>query len=282
MLKRLSPQPEAQPIWQAKEATAQPEAQATEQVLEPKPQRLFSRTIEAMEGRVTSYRQAREQEKTRKREEPSRRTKQKTEEQVERDTFAVTREKAKPEEELPIENSRQFYGYEPQGREEPQPTVTRTGRQIMGKATNFFSGMTGFLFVLNAAVFGYYIYPQSLFIVNYIYSTGIVRFLSSYNTGYYFSFLNLILALLSFVGGILMFTRQEKGHMFSAVVGAMVILAATYEYMQSSLIYLLAVSAIAFVGIGTLTYARMSAASRVEEREELAPEEIDWPRIKTF
>jgi hypothetical protein len=194
------------------------------------------------------------------------------------------KEQIKPEEEISASLSSRLYGYtpEPEIREEPR-APEKTGKLAMfERRRNYFSSIAGLLFIINAAFFSYYIYPQSIFIVNYIHITGL-SFFNSYNYNYDSSLANLMLVVFSFLGGLLMFAKGEKTYLFNGIVTSFVILVVTFEYLSSpSTLYLLIVSALAFVGIGALAYSSMTTANIAEEREEMTPEEIEWPSIETF
>ena len=148
------------------------------------------------------------------------------------------------------------------------------------KQSNVFGIMTGFLFILNALVLAYFIFPQANFVLGYIAKTGVSTFLLSWNYDYGTTLINMILAVLTFAAGILMLARIGKGYSISGVICASMILAVSFEYLTSNATYLLLVSGMAFISIGTLAYSRMSSVSLSET--EIAPEEVNWPRFETF
>ncbi len=146
---------------------------------------------------------------------------------------------------------------------------------------NSFSMVTGVIFIVNAAVFGYFIYPQSEFVIGYMLKSGIQNFAFQWNYNYSFTMANAILALASALSGILMFTRFRLNHLAGGVTATLLIIAGSYEYLNSSASYLLLVSVLAFASIIALAFTRMSAVSMYEGEEPL-PHEIPWPRLETF
>ena len=150
------------------------------------------------------------------------------------------------------------------------------------KETNTSSYLAGALFVASAVIFGYIIYPQSLFMLGYISQVGLVPFLSAISYAYGITIMNLALVILSVIAGALMFARPEKAHSFSGIVSSLVILAVTFEYLNSNSEYLLTVVIIAFFEIGILAYVSMTASGRAAEIEERRAEEMLWPRVETF
>lgn len=148
------------------------------------------------------------------------------------------------------------------------------------EASNIFSIFAGILFIANAGLFGYFIYPQALFIIGYIAKTGLASFALSFNYDYGVALINLILLALAAICGLLLVARVKQSHFISGIVGASLVLCVTFEYLNSSTSYLLIVSVTSFICIIALAYSRMSAVV-FTEREE-TPQEITWPRIETF
>lgn len=165
-------------------------------------------------------------------------------------------------------------------REEPESPYVRSA---MERATpNAFARISGALFLLDALVFGYFIFPQSVFVISYIARTGFSSFLLNWSYGYGTSLVNLILTLLSAVSGALMLSNLKRSHMLSGATGSILLLAVSFEYLNSNATYLLLVSVITFISVVSLAYARMSAVGAIEREEEEIPKEISWPRIETF
>ncbi len=146
---------------------------------------------------------------------------------------------------------------------------------------NGFSTLTGVLLVSNAIIFGYFIYPQAIFLVGYAVQNGIATLLFQLSYEYGTSLVNLILTLMSALSGLLMIANVRRSHLLGGATGSIMLLAISFEYLTSNADYLLVVSVIAFVSIVSLAYGRMSAAS-IGESEAVIPEEVAWPRMETF
>jgi hypothetical protein len=101
------------------------------------------------------------------------------------------------------------------------------------------------------------------------------------NYDYSISLVNLALVLFSLIGGIVMIYAPKRGHLVGGFLNAAVILAVTFEYLNSSTDYLLVINGIAFLSLVSLVYARMSSVAAIEE-EEKNPEQFTWPRVEAF
>jgi hypothetical protein len=156
----------------------------------------------------------------------------------------------------------------------------RMSPQRPRKEIDVFAVFTGLLFIANALTFGYFIYPQSIFVISYIQKTGLMSFVLSWNYDYDTSVVNLMLMMLMIISGLLTITKSRISEFISGIVCACMVLAVTFEYLNSNATYLLLTSVVSFICIGALAYSRMSAVSMAEK--EQAPEDISWPRIETF
>jgi hypothetical protein len=148
------------------------------------------------------------------------------------------------------------------------------------RGPDMLSIITGLLFIGNAALLGYFIYPQSIFVMSYIEKTGLGTFFLSWNYDYDTSVINLVLMSLMALSGILKIANIKISEFIGGIVGACMVLVITFEYLNSNATYLLLTSVLSFICIGALAFSRMSSVS-MTEREE-APEEITWPRLETF
>ena len=147
---------------------------------------------------------------------------------------------------------------------------------------NTLSYLSSMFFMASAISFGYLIYPQSLFLIDYAMKIGILAFIGSINYDYGVSIVNIAFTLLSAASGILMFANPGGSRRFSGIVSSLVILTVTFEYLNGGSGSLLVIVILAFFEIGMLAYASMTAASGAAEAEELKAEEMLWPRVETF
>ena len=117
--------------------------------------------------------------------------------------------------------------------------------------------------------------------LGYIAKSGLSTLLLTWNYNYSASVINMVFVALAAVAGLMLFARAKLSRPVSGITGSMLILASTFEYLNSNATYLLLVSAVSFASVAALAYSRMSAVAEAEE-EEPAPERISWPRIETF
>lgn len=147
---------------------------------------------------------------------------------------------------------------------------------------NTFAKASSIFFILNAFVLAYFIYPQTLFITNYIYKVGINKFLYSLNYSYGISLVNTAMIILSLVAGVIILMQPENGFYLSGLIGAFILSIASYEYLSNTLLYLLVISVMALLSIGTLAYSRMSATTIGYTTENIKPTDVEWPRLESF
>ncbi|MDE1873792.1 MAG: hypothetical protein KGI04_01580 [Candidatus Micrarchaeota archaeon] len=203
------------------------------------------------------------------------------EEEAEKPAFYSAEDERRMREVQELEQRVSLYSEPPRGLEAEE-------LEAMGHATkeetNAFSSVAGLLFVANALIFGYFILPQAGFVLGYIAQKGFSTLVLNWSYEYGTSFINLILALLSGVSGLLMLANIKRSHLICGATGSMMLLAVSFEYLTSSALYLLVVTFVTFIGVVALAYARMSAISVVEQEEEAMPmpAEVNWPKIETF
>jgi len=144
---------------------------------------------------------------------------------------------------------------------------------------NSFVAVSSFFLLANAAIMGYFVYPQAKFLVKYIGSVGFVGFLNSLTYSYGLSFINLLVVIFSALAGLMLFGKSNRWFYLSWAINAFILIIVSYEYLTINSSYLLAVSLIAFLTIGALSYSRLSKST-----EEIATvhEQINWPRVETF
>ena len=177
-----------------------------------------------------------------------------------------------------LERNVSLYANPPKGLE-AEEAAARGGVEIKVE-TNAFARVTGMLFLFNMAILGYFVYPQTPYLVNYVIDNGPSALLGlSYE--YSISLANLLLAVFCGLSGLLMIANRKGGHMLTGAVGSALLLMISYEYLNTGVVYLLIVNVVAFAGIVSLAYARMSAVS-VMESESISPQNVKWPGIETF
>lgn len=161
---------------------------------------------------------------------------------------------------------------------EREISEARSGRTVT--VVSLFSRVSGILFIITALVFGYSIYPQSVFVVNYVIKGGLSSLLAGLNFNYEISLIDTVLVILNAVGGLLMLGGAKKSHVMCSLSGAAMLVMTSFEYLNSGASYTLIVSILAFLSIVSLAYARMSAVTVIEREYPNTP--ISWPRMETF
>lgn len=192
---------------------------------------------------------------------------------------------APPTEERPPGHAEQGspYGYAPESQgTAPFPAKAGAAAEGKGANANVVSYLAGALFLAIAVIFGYLIYTPSLFLISDVLKIGLLQFLNSISYEYGIATINLALVLLSAAAGALIVARPERAHRFSGIVIALLILAVTFEYLNSNSENLLVVVVAAFFEMGILAYASMTSTSRAAESNELRTEDIAWPGIEAF
>jgi hypothetical protein len=163
---------------------------------------------------------------------------------------------------------------------EYMPIENRKTSALYRRESGVPAALTGMIFLFNAFVFAYFIYPQSVFVIGYVQHIGINSFVNSTNYYYDVSLMNIGLVAFTALTGLLIVFRARGSHLMAGMIGSLVAFAATYQYLNSNANYFLIVSLISFIGIGSLVYSRMAAVS--EATREIKPEEVAWPMPETF
>ncbi|MDE1850927.1 MAG: hypothetical protein KGH54_04010 [Candidatus Micrarchaeota archaeon] len=149
------------------------------------------------------------------------------------------------------------------------------------KPANSFIKIASALFVVNSILLFYSIMPQLSFIINYLGSIGPSSILGTFDSAYGIPLFNLTISIFGLLAGILVILTEERGIFLSGLVGTLILVGASFEYLNSYLPYLLVVSLVALASIIFLAYGRVSATTTSYATDIVAPD-IDWPRIETF
>jgi hypothetical protein len=139
---------------------------------------------------------------------------------------------------------------------------------------------SGAIFIANAIILAYFVYPQIAYFTGQMAKIGLISFISTINYSYMLSLLNLIAVILGLSAGVVLFVKLDK-NIYSIFMGAVMFIISSYVYLISNALYLLAVTVIAFIAIGSLAYGRIPSGISTEEKE-LRPTDIEWPRLESF
>ncbi|MDE1869388.1 MAG: hypothetical protein KGH71_00180 [Candidatus Micrarchaeota archaeon] len=159
--------------------------------------------------------------------------------------------------------------------------------QVAGKEAsrprpmNSFIKIGATLFLVNSLILFYFTLPQLSFIAGYLSGVTPQNALGSLSSTYSIPLFNLTMAILGFLAGILILLTEERGLYLSGLVGTLILIGMSFEYLNSELAYLLGVSLIALIEIVLLAYGRVSATTGSYSRDIVAPD-IEWPKVETF
>jgi chemotaxis protein histidine kinase CheA len=181
-----------------------------------------------------------------------------------------------------LEQMAALYEAPPEGLEAEESEARGGTREKEVK--NIFSSIAGLMFMADAIILGYFTAPQSTFVLNYVVQNGLGALALRSGYEYGIAFVNIIFALLLIISGISLIVRAKLSHLVSGATGSIIMLSASFEYLNSNAVYLLLVSVLTFASTAALAYARMSAVVEAEQEQEVVqtPQEINWPRIETF
>ncbi|MDE1856377.1 MAG: hypothetical protein KGH49_04055 [Candidatus Micrarchaeota archaeon] len=154
-------------------------------------------------------------------------------------------------------------------------------REMTARPMNSFVKIASIMFILNAIIMGYFTAPQLGFIIGALTGINTSNALGSLGSSYTLPLFNLAISVLSFLAGILILLAEERGIYLSGLVGVIILVGASFEYLNSSEFYLLVVSIISLIDIVLLAYGRVSATTTSYASDIVAPD-IEWPRVETF
>ncbi len=154
--------------------------------------------------------------------------------------------------------------------------------EAMEQPSRVFSWITGAIFLINFFAISYFVLPQAVFVTEYVLNSGISFFIANFNYAYAVVVVNLALAILSAATGVVMFTKYKNAYIVAAVVGCVMILAVSSEYLSSSTGYLLIIDFLTFLSLGTLAYSRTLVFAPVEEQERRVSHDVVWPKVENY
>ncbi|MDE1846130.1 MAG: hypothetical protein KGH53_02525 [Candidatus Micrarchaeota archaeon] len=152
---------------------------------------------------------------------------------------------------------------------------------LRARPMNSFIKIASAIFVVNSLILFYFTLPQLSFIAAYISGVAPSTALGTFSSTYSIPLFNLVISILGFLAGILILLTEERGIYLSALVGTIMLMGVSFEYLDSYLPYLLGVSLLSLLEIAMLAYGRVSATTTSYSRDIVAPD-IDWPRVETF
>ncbi len=159
--------------------------------------------------------------------------------------------------------------------------VSSTTAAKMENPNSKYTSISSAFFIITAVILGYFTYPQAAVLLNYMHKVGLSYMLSNLTYGYAISLMNFAIVLFSVVGGIVVLTKSQKGFYLGAMIGLLMLIAVSYEYLNSSIDYLLVVTVTSLASVSLLAYGRV-VSSNAEFVSEISNEEVNWPSLETF
>lgn len=150
---------------------------------------------------------------------------------------------------------------------------------------NSFSIVASALFLANSILLVYFTYQQTLFLISSASSQGIsgaISFFLSLNPQYYVPLANTLIIIFGAVSAIAILSKSIPAFGFSFFFAFISLSAIAYEYLNSSVTYLLMSSIILLLTISFTTYSRMSAIGQRSEENYNVLSEVEWPKPEVF
>ncbi len=138
------------------------------------------------------------------------------------------------------------------------------------------------LFFMISVLLFIYTYKQASFIASNI-GLGTLLKLPQLPYVYAISILNMILAVLAFIGAIIILVFTARSIETGEVIGGALILIMSYEYMISGTTYLLGIVICSVAALVCVIVSRIMENTEVFVREtNTESTKINWPRLETF
>ena len=107
-------------------------------------------------------------------------------------------------------------------------------------------------------VFIYYASGQIVYILNYVFVIGLQSFVANINYSYGIALLGLALTTIDFAAAVLVFIQSDKGFAFGLLAGLSSTALFSYQFLNSSTLYMAFISMITFVALILLAYSKIS------------------------
>jgi hypothetical protein len=142
------------------------------------------------------------------------------------------------------------------------------------------------LFMMAFIVFIYFASGQIAYIVSYVGQIGVPAFLSSINYSYDSALLGVAIMSLGLVASVLIFMQSSKGFVIGLVAGLAGTVMFSYQFLNSSTLYMAVVGAISLAALMLLAYSKISyqvPAQSVTERSVFSNSvSLEQPSVSTF
>ena len=151
--------------------------------------------------------------------------------------------------------------------------------------TNSFSVLASMLFLVNSMLLLYFTYPQAIFLLSNAANkgiTGAISFFLNFNPQYFAPFANTLIIILGFISAITILRKSVVSFGVSFFVAFISLFIVSYEYLNSSVTYLLLSSLMLLIAISLTLYSRMSAIGQHSEENYNVLPSVEWPKPEAF
>lgn len=142
---------------------------------------------------------------------------------------------------------------------------------------NIFNYGSSLLFVANAALLSYFLYPQVEFLITYVSTSGTMGLVENLIVNYPLQTANASVIIFSAIAALLSLTKSTKTLFAALIVAGLSMALTSYEFVTTGSTYLVAATAISLVCVSTLAFSRMSSARALQESEQVSVQPVEWP-----
>ncbi len=150
---------------------------------------------------------------------------------------------------------------------------------------NNFSIIASGMFLANSILLIYSTYHQMEFLFSSTFSAGLsgmLQFFLNLNPQYYLPFANTLIIIFGFVSATAILRKSPASFGFGFIFAFISLLIVAYEYLNSSVTYLLVSSLLMLITISFATFSRMSSESQLAEESYNMVPSVEWPKPEVF
>lgn len=150
---------------------------------------------------------------------------------------------------------------------------------------NSFAVLASMLFLVNSMLLLYFTYPQAIFLLSNAANkgiTGAISFFLNFNPQYFAPFANTLIIIFGFISAITILRKSVVSFGVSFFIAFISLFIVSYEYLNSSVTYLLLSSLVLLIAISLTMYSRMSAIGQHSEENYNVLPSVEWPKPESF
>ncbi|MGI0133918.1 MAG: hypothetical protein ACREBW_03050, partial [Candidatus Micrarchaeaceae archaeon] len=130
--------------------------------------------------------------------------------------------------------------------------------------------------------FMYFANAQLGYIIGYANSIGFFRFIGTITASYGLALLGAITTFFTLISAILILTQSRKGYYIGLAAGFANVALFSYQFLNTSTVYLLAISILSFASLVTLAYSRSMFEQKEMPYLETKQYGVEWPNAGKF